>query len=206
MLHFSHFPAARLPIIKSNRRNGHPAQNRISKKMLKPYLKIVRARIRRNPDSPAWPALDKRWLSLVAFAKGLLAAPGAMNRHRRIAAQEVVKLASLEPRLVVETTMAMMVFQEFEPHQFKTDRAFWIQLARQVRSLTDLTYCRRFRASRGEICRIYKEIAPDAARMLGHWLTELLGVGGLHIARMEIAEAERRAQEKAGLHEALGLA
>ena len=190
----------------NHRRNGHAEQQRTSKAMLKPYLRTVRARIKRNPSNPAWEALDKRWLALLRHSEGISASyargvPGF--RYEVLAAREVIKTASADTRLIVETTMAMMVFREFEPHQFKSDRAFWIQLSRQVRSLTDLSYCTRFRPSSGRIQRVYRELPPTAALTMGRWLTELLGVGGLKIAQLEMAEQERRAGERTALHAAL---
>jgi hypothetical protein len=50
------------------------AQKAISKAELKTYLKRVRQRIAKNPDSPAWGQLEGRWLAVVEYAKGVLAA------------------------------------------------------------------------------------------------------------------------------------
>src|SRR6478735_9401481 len=55
------------------RRHGAVDQNAITKTQLKPYLKLVRERISKNPDSPAWVTLDSRWRALVDHAQGLLA-------------------------------------------------------------------------------------------------------------------------------------
>jgi hypothetical protein len=40
------------------------AQEAISKADLKGYLKRVRQRIEKNPDSPAWGQLEARWLAV----------------------------------------------------------------------------------------------------------------------------------------------
>jgi hypothetical protein len=66
------------------------AQEAISKAELKTYLKRVRLRIEKNPDSPAWEQLEARWLAVVEHAKGVLAAEkvGRVGvRHERGAAQ-----------------------------------------------------------------------------------------------------------------------
>ena len=49
------------------------AQKAISKADLKGYLKRVRQRIEKNPDSPAWGQLEARWLAVMEHAKGVVA-------------------------------------------------------------------------------------------------------------------------------------
>ena len=86
------------------------AQDAISKAELKTYLKRVRQRIAKNPDSPAWGQLEARWLAVVEHAKGIVAEfqsgkPGI--RYVRKAAEEVLKVAeAATPRDVIETVMA----------------------------------------------------------------------------------------------------
>jgi site-specific recombinase XerD len=55
------------------RRQGDVAQKAISKAELKTYLKRVRQRIAKNPDSPAWGQLEARWLAVMEHAKGVVA-------------------------------------------------------------------------------------------------------------------------------------
>ena len=55
------------------RRHGAVDQKAITKAHLKPYLKLVRERISKNPDNPAWVTLDGRWRALVDHAQGVLA-------------------------------------------------------------------------------------------------------------------------------------
>lgn len=72
------------------RRQGDVAQEAISKAELETYLKRVRQRITKNPDSPAWGQLEARWLAVVEHAKGVLAAEKvgrAGVRHARGAAR-----------------------------------------------------------------------------------------------------------------------
>ena len=45
------------------RRQGDVAQEAISKAELKTYLKRVKQRIEKNPDSAAWRQLEGRWLA-----------------------------------------------------------------------------------------------------------------------------------------------
>jgi hypothetical protein len=179
----------------------------VTKAKLAPYLKIVQARIGRNADNVAWVTLDDRWRALVDHAHSILASfdsgkPGI--RYERIAAQEIVKLAGqVEPRAVVEVTAAMVVMQEFEPRVFRTDDAFWQQLARRVRSLTDLHFGESWDNQRQRVRRHYRDVSPRAAVTMGRWLAETLGIGGTHIARVELAECSQKASEREGLHDAL---
>lgn len=185
------------------RRHGAPDQKAVTKARLAPYLKIVQARIARNADNVAWATLDQRWRALADHAETILKGSESGKagvRYERIAAQEIVKLAqSVAPREVVEVTAAMIVMQEFEPRAFRSDDAFWMQLARRVRGLSDLHFGESWDNKRQRVRRLYREMSPKAAVIMGRWLAETLGVGGQHIARVELAEQD----SKTNLHEAL---
>ena len=61
-------------------------------------MRIVRARIDKNPNSPAWERLDDVWMSVVAHAKDIVAQRGGVRiRHEYIAAREVVTLGDTVP-------------------------------------------------------------------------------------------------------------
>ena len=83
-----------------------------------------------------------------------------------------------------------------EPRTFRSDEAFWIQLARRVLHVGE-----RWDHARQRVKRHYRELSPKAALFLGHWLATTLGVGGL--ARIEQAERDRKASESRELHDAL---
>src|SRR3984957_6639367 len=93
------------------RRQGDVAQEAISKAELKTYLKRVKQRIAKNPDSPAWGQLEARWLAVIEHANGVVAAfraGKAGGRHVRKAAEEVLKVAAVAtPRDVIETVLAI---------------------------------------------------------------------------------------------------
>jgi hypothetical protein len=203
----SSFAAFCSPHRSAFRRHGAPDQRAITKAQLKPYLKLVKARMAKNPDSPAWVTLDERWRALEDIARGIVAdyAKGrAGSRYERAAAYEVIKLAEdVKPREVVEVATAMVMMWELEPRQFRSDRAFWIQLARRVRGVTDMNFGERWDNARGRVRRCYRELTPKAALILGHWLAETLGVGGQHLARLHRAELEKKANEGRALHDAL---
>jgi hypothetical protein len=189
------------------RRHGAPDQKAITKAQLSPYLKLVKARVAKNPESIAWVTLDERWRALVDHARGILAdyASGrAGSRFERAAAHVVAKLAEdVKPRDVVEVTAAMVVMQELDPRVFRSDRAFWFQLARRVRALTDRHIGERWDNVRSRVRRCYRELTPRAALILGRWLAETLGIGGVHIARLHLAERQRQAEQRQKLHDAL---
>lgn len=189
------------------RRHGDPDQKAVTKTHVKPYLDLVTARIAKNPHSLAWITLDARWRALVENAESTIAEyerGRAGSRIQRLAANEIVKLGkTVEPRAAVEMTMAMVMMRELNPCLFRSDRAFWVQLARRVRGLTDLNYGERYVHATGKVRRCYRELSPQAGIMLGRWLAETLGVGGLHLARLEQADHKRQIAERRDLHDAL---
>jgi hypothetical protein len=195
------------PHRRALRRHGAVDQRAITKFQLKPYLKLVRKRMQKNPESTAWVTLDSRWRAVIDHAHSVLAyfrQGKAGSRFELLAAQEVVKLSGdVQPRQVVEVTAAMVMMQELEPRRFRSDRAFWIQLARRVRGLTDLNYGEGWDNTRGRVRRSYREFTPRAAQVLGHWLAVALGVGGQHLVRLERADREKKAKERQELHDAL---
>jgi len=86
----------------------------------------------------------------------------------------------VKPREVVEVTCAVVMLWELEPQRFRSDRAFWLQLARRVRGVTDVNYGERWDNVRQRVRRTYRELTPRASLILGRWLAETLGVGGQH--------------------------
>jgi hypothetical protein len=191
----------------ANRRHGDPNQKAVTKAQLKPYLKIVKARIGRNPEHVAWVALDNRWRALVDHAEAVVAramSGAAGVGWHRLAAQEVIKLSkAVKPREVVEVVAAMVAMWDLEPRVFRSDDAFWMQLARRVRGLSDMHIGERWDFKRNRVRRCYRELTPKAAVQMGRWLAEMLGAGGQAIARLERAAREKKAKETRELYEAL---
>jgi hypothetical protein len=192
------------------RRHGAVDQKANTKAQLKPCLKMVRSRIAKNPNSQAWVTLDRRWVALVDYAKGVVTyfeSGTAGNRYELVAAREVVKLSGeVEPRQVAEVVAAMVIMEIMDPRWFKTDQAFWIQLGRRVRSLTDLHVGEDWDHKRQRKRLRYREFSPKAAIFLGHWLATALGAGGQGIAKVEQAERDRKARkakERQELHAGL---
>jgi hypothetical protein len=108
-----HLPLLRLllPPPESPSQAGRCRPEGDQKAELKTYLKRVRQRIAKNPDSPAWGQLGARWLAVVEHAKSIVAGfrsgkPGI--RYVRKAAEEVLKVAeAATPRDLIETVLAI---------------------------------------------------------------------------------------------------
>jgi hypothetical protein len=183
------------------------SQAAVTKAELKEPLKRIRARVAKNPDSPAWQQLDARWEAIVGHAEGILAearSGRAGIRHERVAAEEIVKLhANLSTREIVQTVLAMFVLLEVDPRRFRGDAAFRAQLVRRVRGLTELNAATYNDKDTGRPKRVYRELPPRASVVMGEWLATALGGAGLHLARLEQEDAERRHSEAQALHEAL---
>lgn len=184
------------------------AQEAISKADLKGYVKLVKQRIEKNSDSPAWGQLEDRWLAIVEHAKGVVAAfhagkPGV--RYVRKAAQEVIKVAEAAPaRDVIEIVLAMYVMEELEQRRFRSDAGFRFQLVRRVRALADVNAGQRWDHKSDRVRRVYRELTPRAVATIGQWLADTLGVAGIQLARLEISDMERTKQERQALWGALG--
>ena len=178
-----------------------------TKTELASYQRLVQARIERNPDSAAWGRLDDAWLHVVGHAKGILAAEKqgrAGVRHERIAAREVVTLADAVPaRQVVVCSLAMFVLWELEPRRFRSDDAFRMQLARRVRRLTEANAAHYFDDVAGKGKRVYRDVAPRAAKVFAGWLADTLGGAGIKLARLELADIEKAKQDRLALRAAL---
>jgi hypothetical protein len=189
------------------RRHGAIDQRAVTKAQLKPYRKLVKLRIAKNPDNQAWQTLDKRWRRLVRQSQDIIAhfeSGKSGNKYELLAAREVVKLApEVGPREVVEVVGAMVMMRILEPDCFKSEAALWLQLARRVRGLSDLNVGQRWDATSQRLRRRYRELSPRAGLTFGHWLATALGVAGQGLAKAEQAERDRCAEESRALKEAL---
>lgn len=189
------------------RRHGDVGQVGITKEVLKPYTDLVRARIEKNVGNLTWAACDERWRAVVAHARGILGnanrgIPGSRNEHT--AAKAVVKLgADIEPRVVVETVLAMYMLMDLEPRRFRSDGAFRRQLVRRVMRLGEVNAAEWYDYQTGRMKRTYRDFTPGASDVIAGWLVETLGVVGLHLAKLHVADIEKKRQEKADFHKAL---
>jgi hypothetical protein len=189
------------------RRQGDVAQQAISKAELNTYLKRVRQRIAKNPDSPAWGQLETRWLSVVEHANGMVAASRAGKagvRYVRKAAEEVLKVAAVAtPRDVIETVLAMSMMEELDRRRFRSDPGFRFQLVRRVRALADVSAGRMYDHRSGKVRRVYRELTPRAVATIGQWLADMIGGAVIHLARLEVRDIEEAKQQRQALWGAL---
>ncbi len=182
------------------RRHGHVAQNGVTKAALRPYIARVRARVAKNQGNPTWVACDNRWLAIVDHAQEILNArrsgsPG--NVSEGAAASLLVKLsANVEPRHIVEVVLAMYLMQDMEPHIFRSDEAFRIQLVRRVMRLNGVSASEGFDLQTGRVRRAYRDFTPKAASLIARWLIDALGSTGLHLAKLELRDAQKVQKER----------
>lgn len=171
------------------RRQGHPEQLTIGVRHLRPFLPIVRKRIAANPSSPLWHLMEADWCALIARAEEEVATTGPYERHKRIAAEELIKVAKDVPfARVLETVTALVFLWDEQPQLFRSDDAFRVQAARRVRALTDLNSGTVYDHKERRVRRFYRDIPCKAARFLGQQVVELLARGCLGIVRVEQRE------------------
>jgi hypothetical protein len=189
------------------RRHGDATQTAVTAAHLKPHLAAVRARIKKNKDSPAWGELEGRWLTVVDHARGVITAfhsGKAGSRDQRKAAHEVLKIAdAAEPWQVMEIVLAMFVMEGHDPRRFRSDTAFRFQLVRRARALADVNAGLRYDHRSGKVRRVYRELTPSAVRIIGQWLADASGGAGVRLAMLEHADAERQKAERRQFHAAL---
>lgn len=189
---------------KSNlRRQGGVTQRSISKTELAPYLDRVRARAARNPNSSLWGILDDAWAAEVATAQTDANARVA-NRYQRQAAREVTNIASdASSREIGIISIAMFMLRHDQPRRFETDRAFWQQISRRVRALSQRHVGIGFNHQTGSNYRLYREITPRAAILLGHILGRCFGVAGIQMAELEQRERDAARQTAQSISNAI---
>ncbi|HEY1721050.1 MAG TPA: hypothetical protein VGG27_07375 [Magnetospirillaceae bacterium] len=192
------------------RRHGHEAQQAITKADLKPYLERVHARIERSSNGSLWPQLEARWGALLDHCRARSAAyrnGRADVRYVVEACEELVKVASdVDARIVVETALAMYVMGNDDARRFKSDDAFWFQLARRVRGLTDMNDGSWYDHDAGKVKRVYRDTPRKATLALAHMLGDAFGAAGIYLARLDEQEAEERRKRHADLAAALATA
>jgi hypothetical protein len=189
------------------RRHGDAQQEGITKAHLKPYLEVVRRRIAKNADNPAWKTMEGNWLALVEHAHAELTTynRGAVHiRQHREAYEEVKKLAKhVKPAAVVETVLALYLMAEQDSRRFRSDDGFRFQLVRRVRGLTDVNRGTWYDNKIGRVKGVYRDLAPKATEYLCDLLATTLGAAGLYVARLEQAQAEQQKASRTRLFDAL---
>ena len=127
-----------------------------------------------------------------------------MNRYERQAAYAIVRVANEVPTGdVMVTVMAAVVMLQMEPEAFKSDTAFWVQVAIRFRCLTDTSFGSYWNQREGRAIKLHREIPQKVLLSIGKWLVDALGMGGVHVARAEKERQEKEQNKHAQFHEAL---
>jgi len=174
---------------------------------LKLYRDLVSARLEKNKDKPLLTQLEARWRALITYAESVReeARSKSMVRYGREAAIETLRIGkTVQAGDVIETVLAMYIMQDQEPRRFKGDQAFRTQLVRRVRGLTILNADTWVDPKTGKEKRVYRDLAPRTVTILSQWLAETLGAAGVHFAKLERQDHERKQQELKDFHQALG--
>jgi hypothetical protein len=190
------------------RRHGAINQEAITKADLKIYRQLVKERIEKNKGKELWEQLRAVWGAVIREAQATLdewSRGKPMPSFKRIAAVELVKLSNaVEPQEVIETVLSMYLLQDQEPRKIKGDTAFLTQMVRRVRGLTSLNAGAWTDSSTGRKKVAYKELSPKAVEAMGKRLASAFGLAGVTLAGLERKDHERRQQELAAYHQALG--
>lgn len=153
---------------------------------------------------PLGTILEARWEATVESCRVVVArgqAGAAQNKYERAACREIVTLArDVERREVIETVLAFYLLAYHQQRRLKSDRAFRFELVRMVRRLGRMN---SGRLANGKL--VYRELPPKAVEEMARLLIEAFGAAGVHLARHEEREVERRRLETNELHDALRL-
>lgn len=177
------------------RRHGAIGQRGITKAELAPYLARIEARIAKNPDSEAWSLMEATWTTIVAEANAT-ANRRVGNRYERSAANEIAAIAlDCTPGEVIRTVLALVLFWHDRPRRFASDEALRVQIARRVRALSQRHVGLRYDHRTGQQVRVYREMTPKAAGILGRKLMIAFGAIGLHLAALD--DRDRKGAQEA---------
>ena len=175
---------------------------------LRPFLQVVAAHWAKSPESAAWAILSDRWARLVEHAQETLDNHGSGEPaviHRIKAAEQVCKLAdTASPQEVIQTELEMKLLQDAQPHRFKSDGAFGVQLVRRVRSLADMSTGRYWDPKTKRMKAVYRDFPPASAAVLAGYLSDAFGSAGLQLASVERrAKVDHAAIERQRLADAI---
>lgn len=193
---------------KAITRHGHPEQTAVSVHELAPYVRMVKARQKANPTSPAWAILEARWSAIVARSRSLVfeyQQGQVAIRHYRVAAEQFNALAvGAAPTTVIHTALAMHMLRAYRPHRFQSDQAFRHQLVRRVRGLVDTNAGTYWDHKSGRVKRVYRDLPPRVAQVMADELVAAFGGPGVQLADLEKHQENTKRDEQRKLADALG--
>lgn len=186
----------------NQRRHGHELQTAIGPTQLKPYLKMVDDRLRKNENTVRWDVIEDRWKIIVSHAREIVARTGAGFGWERRAAQTIIKVSdNVDYKEIVRIVVALYLLQRFDPRVFRDDRAFQFQLVRNVRKLTDISVGTYYNPSDGKVKRAYKTLPPKSVAIMGQWISQVLGSLALYFVKAEERDEEERQRKVAAFRE-----
>jgi hypothetical protein len=196
---------------RTKARHGHPRQRGITLGDITPYLRVVDARRKASPNSPAWAILADRWSRLLAQSQRVVdqyLSGHAVVRHERQAAQTILTLAGeVGADKVISTVMAVYMLQEAEPRRVLTDQAFDFQLVRRVRFLASVAVASYWDHKTRKKRQVYRDFPPRAVGVMAGHLKEAFGFAALQFAKNEAGRVQaaewKRQREREALREAV---
>jgi len=139
--------------------------------------------------------MEGTWTTIIAEANAT-ANRRVGNRYERSAANEIAAIAlDCTPGEVIRTVLAMVLFWHDQPRRFASDEALRVQIARRVRALSQRHVGLRYDHRTGQQVRVYREMTPKAAGILGRKLMIAFGAIGLHLAALD--DRDRKAAQEA---------
>ncbi|WP_077701097.1 hypothetical protein [Thioclava nitratireducens] len=139
--------------------------------------------------------MEEAWAAIVVDAQST-ANHRVGNRYQRSAANEIAAIAQdCNPGKVIVTVLGMVLFWHERPLRFASDESLRVQIARRVRALSQRHVGLRYNHRTAKQVRVYREITPKAAAMLGRKLMTAFGGVGLQLA--ELDERDRKAAHEA---------
>lgn len=183
---------------KRNLRHGHPCQQGITKGDLSPYRKEVRRFLDSRADPETWNKATER-LTLVADrcreTVRMYEGGRAMNRWEVGAARMFLTvIENVEPKAIIETCAGLALMVQREPRRFQSDAAIFTQMSRRFTGLTEMNAGSYYNHATGQVHRVYRDVPPRTALILGQMLMVAVGVIGSQIAKVQ---AERERAERA---------
>lgn len=192
---------------KRKRRHGHPEQQGIDRRRLAPHLDLVRRYIDRHGGETLWAKLEALVATARKEAGGIVAEAQSGRpflRPRAQAAAEFVRVAdTASHRAIVEAVAAMAVLWEREPGAFRSDTSAWVQTARRVRNLSDVTKQRYVALGRGGTALVMRDLRLDVSLVLGRMLHEWFANVGTRILQGVEIEHRKRAETYSEVYAAL---
>ena len=191
----SYCPAHR----KRDKRHGHPLQEAITVRALKPYRKrIERVLEGDNPNGKHRKRLEDACRALTWWAKDYLRKPVRIRHYRQAAQAILAVFEENEPEAVGTVIGGMVLMWREEPRRFRSDEGFFFQMARRFRGLSDQHIGVTFDRKLGKTRKTHRDYPPRATRALSEMLIEAFKtfVAGVVIAtESETAKTIDRLEE-----------